>query len=559
MSIKLRLALIVFAVAIPMLIMSASTAWRLADQTRTRSRQTISHAVRPVMMAIDAQLGEYIVAAHALAVSASLKAQDLNSFREEAEQALPQMPGVWVTLTGLDGRQLIDTMLSGPEAEELLSASRKNDAPRLADLKRMQVSDLLTGTVSKAPMISVSLPVVVGEKNNFVLSLNVDALVFRGILNSQGLSDDLVAEIVDRNGAVIARSHDYEKSIGRFGLVRSAQVDDQEMPLDVIDSNGKTLVAASSTSPLTGWSVVIAAEKAVVDAPIKQVVASTLIIGFATTVMSFAFASVGARRITTPIEALERGAQALRNHQPVSFSPTGMPELDRAILAFESASKSLLNYETERSLAEEALRDSEERLRLLIDGAKDYAIFMLDPEGHVISWNEGARRTIGYDTNEVLGRHFSLFFTPSEVEAAIPQNGLAEALRSGLLQQDGERIAKDGTRLLVNSLTSVLFSKDGRQKGYAIIIRDITDTKLAENALRTSETLLRAVVDGSPEAIIAINGDGVVQSVNGNGIKMFGYERQEIVGSNIKISHSGTLRQRCSFERLSSKWPETNS
>ena len=543
MSIKLRLALIVFAVAIPMLIMFATTAWRLADQTRARSRQTIGHAVRPVMIAIDAQLGKYIVAAHALAVSASLKAQDFNSFREEAEQALPQMPGVWVTLTAPDGRQLIDTMLSGPEAEELLRPNRRDDAPQGLSLdriqqpeqKRMQVSDLQAGPAPDAPMISISLPVTVGEKSDFILALNVEAIVFRGVLNSQGLSDDLVAEIVDRNGAVIARSHDYEKWIGKFGLTRSLHFDNEEIPFETIDSNGKPVIAASSTSPLSGWSAVIAAEKAVVDAPIKQVVASTLIIGFAATIMSLAFASVGARRITVPIEALERGAQALRNHQPVSFSPTGLPELDRAMLAFDSASKSLLTYETQRSLAEEALRDSEERLRLLIDGARDYAIFMLDPEGHVISWNEGAHRTIGYDTNEIMGRHFSVFFTPSQIESDTPQNSLAEALQSGLLQQDGERIRKDGTRILVNSLTSVLFSKDGGLKGYAIIIRDITETKLAELALRTSETLLRAVVDGSPDAIVAINGDGIVQSVNGNGIKMFGYERQEIVGSNIKV------------------------
>ena len=535
MSIKLRLALIVFAVAIPMLFMSAMTAWRLADQTRARSRQTIGHAVRPVMIAIDAQLGKYIVAAHALAVSASLKAQDFNSFRDEAEQALPQMPGVWVTLTDPDGRELIDTMLSEAETEKLPLVSRGSDASRLPEMRRMQVSDLQTGTIPNASTISLSQPVAVGDKGDFILSLNVDAVVFRGVLNSQGLSDDVVAEIVDRRGAVIARSRDYEKWIGRLGLVRSQELDNEEMPVETTDSNGKAIIAASATSPLSGWKAVIAAEKSVVDAPIKQVVASTLIIGFATTIMSLAFASVGARRITVPIESLEQGAEALRNHQPVSFSPTGIPELDRAMLAFDSASKSLLTYETERSLAEEALRDSEERLRLLIDGAKDYAIFMLDPQGHVISWNEGARRTIGYDTNEIVGRHFSTFFTPDQIEAGTPQNSLAEALHSGLLQQDGERIRKDGTLLMVNSLTSVLFSKDGGLKGYAIIIRDITETKLAELALRTSETLLRAVVDGSPDAIIAINGNGVVQSVNGNGIKMFGYERQEIVGSNIKI------------------------
>jgi two-component system sensor kinase FixL len=667
MTIRLRLALIVFAVAIPMLCLSAATAWRLADQTRARSRQTIVHAARPIMVAIDAQLGNYMVAAHALAVSASLKVQDFTSFLEEAEQALPQMPGVWVTLTDPHGRQLINTMLTEPEAQEQLRRF-SGEAGAIGPLrqKRMEVSDLRPGPLSNTPMISVTLPVADGERGDFVLALNIDPVVFRGVLNSQGVSDDWTAEIVDRTGAIIARSRDHEKWIGKLGRVRAPPGDDG-MTFETVDSNGAAVIAASWTSPVSGWSTVIAAEKAVVDAPIRQVVGSTLLITFATTIMSLAFASVGARRIAAPIESLEKGAEALRNRQTISLSPTGVPELDRAMSAFDSASKSLLVYEAERSRAElllktseaqlrlfieqapasiaifdramnclsashrflvthkavgkdpvgrsfeellpdcdrrlasrfqsvlsgealqkanekfvlndgreqwlswemrpwrasdyeiggivlftddvslrneamklrneamEALSDSEERLRLLIDCAKDYAIFMLDPEGNVISWNEGARRTIGYETNEIIGRYFSVFFTRDEILANAPQNDLSEALRSGLLQQEGERVKKDGTGILVNALTSALFSASGNLKGYAIIIRDITETKLAELALRTSETLLRAVVDGSPDAIIAINGGGVVQSVNGNGMKMFGYERHDIVGANVKI------------------------
>jgi two-component system sensor kinase FixL len=658
MTIRLRLALIVFAVTIPMLILSAATAWRLADQTRARSRQTIVHAARPVMIAIDAELGKYMVAAHALAVSASLKAQDLTSFLGEAEQALP---GVWVTLTDADGQQLINTMLPESEAQQQLHPFDGGPAAvRPFVQKGMQVSDLRPGLVSNSSMISVTVPVIAGERSEFLLALNIDPVVFRGVLNSQGLSDDWVAEIIDRTGTIIARSSDHEKWVGKFGLVRAPPSDNGEITFETQDSNGAAVIAASSTSPLSGWSTVIGAEKAAVDAPIREVVVSTLLIGFATTVMSLAFASVGARRITAPIETLEKGAEALRSRRTISLSPTGVPELDRAMLAFDSASKSLLVYETERSRAElllkssearlrlfieqapasiaifdramncisasqrflvthdvhgsefvgrsfeellpdsdgrwaprlqsvlsgealhkenekfaladgseqwlswemrpwqapdaeiggvvlftndvslrneamEALSDSEERLRLLIDCAKDYAIFMLDPGGYVISWNEGARRTIGYETNEILGQHFSVFFTRDEAMANVPLHTLSEALRTGLLQQEGERIKRDGTHILVNALTSALFSANGSLKGYAIIIRDITETKLAEHALRTSETLLRAVVDGSPDAIIAINGDGIVQSVNGNGVRMFGYERQEIVGSNIKI------------------------
>ena len=102
-------------------------------------------------------------------------------------------------------------------------------------------------------MISVSLPVTVGDKSGFILSLNVDAVVFRGVLNSQGLSEDWVAEIMDRSGAIIARSREYEKWIGKLSLVRSMQIRNEETPFETIDSNGKAVVAASATSPMSGW------------------------------------------------------------------------------------------------------------------------------------------------------------------------------------------------------------------------------------------------------------------------------------------------------------------
>jgi len=376
--------------------------------------------------------------------------------------------------------------------------------------------------------------------------------------------------------------------------------------------------------------------------------------------LSMVLAAMAARKITAPIKALERGAQALRHHEPVIFAATGVPEFDQALLAFDTASKALLDYEDQRRQTEmalrssearlrlfveqapasiamfdrnmrylaashrflaqygiakqdvvgrslyevlpeipeqwkerhwrglngevlqgdddafvraggrtqwvsweirpwrardgdiggivifaedvtcrhevvEALKESEERLRLLINGTKDYAVFMLDPKGHIASWNDGARRIKGYEAEEIIGRHFSVFYTPDDIAAGKPERELETALLTGAHEQEGEHVKKGGDRIWASTLVNPIYNESGTLKGFAKITRDITERKIAEVALVNSETLLRAVVDGSTDAIIAVNAAGVIQSINTNGVKMFGYERQEVVGRNINI------------------------
>ena len=190
---------------------------------------------------------------------------------------------------------------------------------------------------------------------------------------------------------------------------------------------------------------------------------------------------------------------------------------------------------TSRHEVAEALKESEERLRLLINGIEDYALIMLDPKGCVASWNEGARRIKGYETHEVIGRHFSIFYSPEDGAAGKPEQDLEIALRTGTHEQEGERIKKGGARFWASTLVNPIYNESGTLKGFAEITRDITERKIAEAALVASETLLRAVVDGSQDGIIAVDAAGIVQSINANGVKMFGYSRREVVGRNVNI------------------------
>jgi PAS domain S-box-containing protein len=129
----------------------------------------------------------------------------------------------------------------------------------------------------------------------------------------------------------------------------------------------------------------------------------------------------------------------------------------------------------------EALRQSEERFRLLVEGVRDYAIFMLDPEGHVMSWNIGARRIKGYEQDEIVGRHFSVFYPDQAREAGVPWKLLAQALKEGRAEQEGWRMRKDGTRFWGHVLITPLFDHSGELRGYAKITRDLTDRRQAES------------------------------------------------------------------------------
>jgi PAS domain S-box-containing protein len=146
---------------------------------------------------------------------------------------------------------------------------------------------------------------------------------------------------------------------------------------------------------------------------------------------------------------------------------------------------------SERKLAEEALRTSEERLRLIVSNARDYAILMLDPDGRVVSWNDGAERIKGYKTQEILGQHFSRFYPVDDVSNGKPQFELAEATRTGRFEDDGWRIRKDGSRFLANDVTTALYDETGRLRGFGRITRDITERKKSETHLAETMAELR--------------------------------------------------------------------
>ncbi|MEU4445505.1 PAS domain S-box protein [Actinosynnema sp. NPDC050801] len=150
---------------------------------------------------------------------------------------------------------------------------------------------------------------------------------------------------------------------------------------------------------------------------------------------------------------------------------------------------------TERRRVDEELRSSEERFRLLVQGVLDYAIFMLDPKGHVISWNAGAERIKGYSAADILGEHFSKFYPPEDLVARKPWRELEVATEVGRFEDEGWRLRKDGTRFWANVVITALFDDTGRLRGFAKVTRDMTERRRVERTLTEQRRLVGHLVE----------------------------------------------------------------
>ena len=142
--------------------------------------------------------------------------------------------------------------------------------------------------------------------------------------------------------------------------------------------------------------------------------------------------------------------------------------------------------ELERALAR--LGETERSFELLVEGVTDYALFMLDPTGKIVSWNAGAKRIKGYEASEIIGRHFSVFYTPEDIAAGIPARGLRTAEREGRFETEGWRVRKDGSRFWANAIIDAIRDK-GELIGFAKITRDITERRATEERLRHAQKM----------------------------------------------------------------------
>ena len=182
------------------------------------------------------------------------------------------------------------------------------------------------------------------------------------------------------------------------------------------------------------------------------------------------------------------------------------------------------------------LRESSESFRLLVEGVRDYAIFMLDGAGRVSTWNAGAERINGYRAEEIVGRHFSVFYPPEAIDAGTPARLLVLAARDGRVEDQGWRMRKDGSRFWADASITALRDSEGAVIGFAKVTRDLTERKEAEDALHRSEQTFQLLVESIKDyAIFMLDPDGRVASWNAAAERIKGYRAQEIIGEHFSM------------------------
>ena len=177
------------------------------------------------------------------------------------------------------------------------------------------------------------------------------------------------------------------------------------------------------------------------------------------------------------------------------------------------------------------LRESEEHFGQLVAGVRDYAVFLLDRGGHVLTWNAGAERAKGYRADEIIGSHFSRFYPPDAVLSGWPAHELEVAAATGRFEDEGWRVRKDGSRFWANVVITALRDNAGEVRGYLKITRDLTDRKQGEEKLRLSEERFRLLVEGVKDyAIFLLDPQGRVATWNAGAERLKGYAAGDIVG-----------------------------
>jgi PAS domain S-box-containing protein len=189
--------------------------------------------------------------------------------------------------------------------------------------------------------------------------------------------------------------------------------------------------------------------------------------------------------------------------------------------------------------------ESEERFRLLVDGILDYAIFMLDPDGRVVSWNGGAERIKGYRAEEIVGQHFSSFYAHEDVASGKPGRELEIAARDGRYAEEGWRVRKDGGRFWASVTITALRNSRGQLQGFGKVTRDLTELRAATEEARRSEERLRLMIEAVQDyAIFMLDPDGRIVSWNVGAERLKGYRAEEIIGGHFSIFYSEEDRRR---------------
>jgi PAS domain S-box-containing protein len=373
---------------------------------------------------------------------------------------------------------------------------------RAAKDGKFAVGDFEAGPLTGAKGIALAQPIAAegGAPVAFVFATTSNVPILTA-LKSAGLTAGGALSVIDGTGTIVAREPDNAQWVGHSIAEKPTTERILHEPAGIAEGVGvdgvKRIFAYHEIvrQPKGGGlhlsaGVPLDSALAEVDQEyLRLLVAFGLLSGLALAGVWLAGGRVLVRRTDALLEAARRiGAGDLS-------ARTGLvdngDELGELADSFDRTAGILEARTRENESVQRELRESDERFRLLVDGVRDYAIYLLDAQGRVVSWNAGAKQLEGFEAEEVLASSFERFYTPADVAAGLPKRALAQAARSGHFSEEGWRVRKDGSLFWAGDTMTALRDGDGSLRGFARVTHDMTVQRDREQALRAGEARVR--------------------------------------------------------------------
>jgi PAS domain S-box-containing protein len=531
LTIAARIIAIVLTFAVPLNLVIFAVIWHVSEAAIETQRASLLYTARSVAAAADAKLGEYMALAQALARSPALLEENLDSFEAEARRIFASAPDAWVVVADLAGQQLINTASQPGRPLPVRNAIGLAAQKRAFETRSAIISDVQHGTVSQSWIVGIDVPIFKNGRPVCALAIGVRAQSFFRLLNDQQIPKNWLAAIVDREHRFIARVPGNDRYTGQLASESWRKVKDQDGVFEPVSLEGDLLVNANAHSPVSGWLIGIAVKKSEMQAAAWNTIRWATIPGGGFSVLSLLFAGAIARSITRPIEELRRRASVLVVEPAPAMPLRGPPEVNELYQALrQSAAK--------RKRSDQTLRESEEKLRLAMDAAK-LGIWRWDKGTGTkeLQWDNRCRALFGVAPDaRVTYETWANAILPEDRDRT--QANVARALDPGDPHDDTVcefRVRHpDGTVLWLSSTGRAFFEPDpASPSGRRVVfksgaVRDVTDVRAAEAALRASEERFRGIYEHAGTGIAIVDLEGRFQSCNPAYSKMLGYSEEEL-------------------------------
>ncbi len=484
LSVRGYLLLMVVTILLPVLLFAAILFQRYYDSEIARIEQQLENDARGVALDIDRDLQAKIVTLETLATVGLPETRDYARFYQHAEK-IKDFAGVDISLRDLSGQQLANTRVpwGTPLPRNLFSID-----DQVVASKKPAVSNFTEGLVAQRPIYLISTPVIENGGVAFLLHMSVDLSQLGDFLKAD-IAAGQIAGVFDRDNIVLART---EEAGGRIGKPAAGDFTDQIKGAEGAwlgqSRQGYRIRLGYARSRISGWLIWVGVPDATIQASLRGTLWALSALGAALTILALGLAYLFGGRLAGGTATLAAQAAALGRGEAVPAAAIPLRELDD--VGSELVAAGVRRAELERQLVRKATAESEQRFQMLVQGVTDYAIYMIDPQGHVSNWNAGAARIKGYTADEIVGQHFSRFYTPEDRATNLPARALETAARQGRYEAEGWRLRKDGSRFWASVVIDRIQDANGKLVGFAKITRDITEKREAQQRLETAREQL---------------------------------------------------------------------